>query len=107
MIGMGNPDRDDLMSRAPLETSRKWGTYFFAAMLVKTYFRLNKPGLSANVQKAVGVADLPPLIEFPRSHVVTWKYYCGVFAFGKEDYEMVSFPITNFLTCFYLRRNEI
>ena len=58
-------------------------------MLVKTYFRLNKPSLSANVQKAVGVTDLPPLEEFPRSHVVTWKYYCGVFAFGKEDYETV------------------
>ena len=58
-------------------------------MLVKTYFRLNKQALSANVQKAVGVADLPPLLEFPRGHVVTWKYYCGVFAFGKEDYETV------------------
>jgi hypothetical protein len=42
------------------------------------------------VQKAVGVADLPPLLEFPRGHVVTWKYYCGVFAFGKEDYETVQ-----------------
>jgi COP9 signalosome complex subunit 12 len=59
-------------------------------MLIKTYFRLNKPALSANVQKAVNVAELPPLEEFPRSHVVTWKYYCGVFAFGKEDYETVS-----------------
>jgi len=60
-------------------------------MLVKTYFRLNKQALSANVQKAVGVADLPPLLEFPRGHVVTWKYYCGVFAFGKEDYETVQY----------------
>jgi len=72
-------------------------------MLVKTYFRLNKPSLSANVQKAVGVADLPPLSEFPRSHVVTWKYYCGVFAFGKEDYETVR-AFQSGKT--YFRRNE-
>jgi COP9 signalosome complex subunit 12 len=78
-----------LIGRAPLESSRKWGTYFFASMLIKTYFRLNKPSLSSNVQKAVSVTDLPSLAEFPRSHVVTWKYYCGVFAFGKEDYETV------------------
>jgi len=77
---------------APLETSRKWGTYFFASMLVKTYFRLNKPALCANVQRAVNVTELPPISEFPRSHIVTWKYYCGVYAFGKEDYETVSIP---------------
>jgi COP9 signalosome complex subunit 12 len=60
-------------------------------MLVKTYFRLNKPSLLANVQRAVNVNDLPPISEFPKSHIVTWKYYCGVYAFGKEDYETV-FP---------------
>lgn len=58
-------------------------------MLTKTYFRLNKPSLHANVQRAVNVADLPPLSDYPRSHIVTWKYYCGVFAFGREDYETV------------------
>ena len=61
-------------------------------MLVKTYFRLNKPALCANVQRAVNVTELPPISEFPRSHIVTWKYYCGVYAFGKEDYETVSIP---------------
>ena len=78
-----------LIQSAPLESSRKWGTYFFASMLVKTYFRLNKPALSANVQRAVNVNDLPAITEFPRSHIVTWKYYYGVYAFGKEDYETV------------------
>ena len=61
-------------------------------MLVKTYFRLNKPALCANVQRAVNVTELPPISEYPRSHIVTWKYYCGVYAFGKEDYETVSIP---------------
>jgi len=75
--------------RAPLETSRKLGTYFFASLLVKTYFQLNKPSLLSNVQRAISVTELPPIEEFPRSHVVTWKYYCGVFALAKEDYETV------------------
>jgi len=47
-----------------------------------------------NVQNALKVADLPPLSDFPRSHVVTWKYYSGVFAFGKEDYETVTTPFS-------------
>ena len=85
---------DQTKRSAPLETSRKWGTYFFASMLVKTYFRLNKPALCANVQRAVNVTELPSITEFPRSHIVTWKYYCGVYAFGKEDYETVS-PTTH------------
>lgn len=37
----------------------------------------------------MNVTDLPPLEQFPRSHIVTWKYYCGLFAFGREDYEIV------------------
>jgi len=84
----------DAEFRAPLESSRKWGTFFFAGMLTKTYFRLNKPSLHANVQRAVNISDLPPLSDFPRSHIVTWKYYCGVFAFIREDYETVPLPPT-------------
>jgi COP9 signalosome complex subunit 12 len=29
---------------------------------------------------------MPPLEAFPKSHVVTFKYYCGVIAFLEEDY---------------------
>lgn len=66
-------------------------------MLVKTYFRLDKSSLTANVQRAVNVTELPPLLDFPKGHIVTWKYYCGIFAFGREDYETVSCTLTELI----------
>ena len=34
--------------------------------------------------------DIPPLKLFPKSHVVTFKYYRGVIAFLEESYTEVS-----------------
>jgi COP9 signalosome complex subunit 12 len=53
---------------------------------------LNSIGLSKNVLRALGAAgdDIPPLKLFPKSHVVTFKYYRGVIAFLEESYTEVS-----------------
>ena len=74
--------------RAPLEDSKKWGIYYTTNLLLKTYFKLNSISLSKNLLRALYAtsADLPPLDSFPRSHVVTFKYYVGIISFLEEDY---------------------
>ncbi len=39
---------------------------------------------------------MPPLEAFPKSHIVTFKYYVGIILFLEEDYIKVvySFPHT-------------
>lgn len=47
--------------------------------------------LSKNILRALRASsgDMPPLDEFPKSDVVTFKYYCGVISFLEEDYATV------------------
>ncbi|KAI9719389.1 MAG: COP9 signalosome (CSN) subunit [Candelaria pacifica] len=77
-----------ISDRAPLEESRKWGIYYTTNLLFKTYFKLNSIGLSKNILRALQATrtDMPPLESFPKSHIVTFKYYVGVILFLEEDY---------------------
>ncbi|EAW08282.1 protein csn12 [Aspergillus clavatus NRRL 1] len=77
-----------LSDRAPIEESRKWGVYYTTNLLFKTYFKLNSVGLSKNLLRALSAssADLPPLEAFPKSHIVTFKYYVGLINFLDENY---------------------
>ncbi|KAI9785927.1 MAG: COP9 signalosome (CSN) subunit [Geoglossum umbratile] len=77
-----------ISDRAPLEESRKWGLYYTTNLLFKTYFKLNSIGLSKNILRALEASssDMPPLEAFPKSHIVTFKYYVGVIWFLEEDY---------------------
>ncbi|KAI9730710.1 MAG: COP9 signalosome (CSN) subunit [Cirrosporium novae-zelandiae] len=77
-----------ISDRAPPEESRKWGLYYTTGLLFKTYFKLNSIGLCKNIIRALGasVTDMPALEQFPKSHVVTFKYYLGVIYFLEEDY---------------------
>jgi COP9 signalosome complex subunit 12 len=54
--------------------------------------QLNSIGLSKNVLRALEASgeDIPPLKLFPKSHIVTFKYYRGVIAFLEESYSEVS-----------------
>ncbi|KAG4301897.1 hypothetical protein PCANB_002153 [Pneumocystis canis] len=79
-----------ITDRAPIELSRKWGTYYIIGILFKIYFKINKFSLSKNVLSAIQVSDMPPLECFPKSHVVTYKYYLGVSAFLNEEYEVAK-----------------
>lgn len=60
-------------------------------LLFKTYFKLNSISLSKNIIRALGVSstDMPELDAFPKSHIVTFKYYVGVVCFLEEDYQQV------------------
>ncbi|SLM37954.1 cop9 signalosome complex subunit 12 [Lasallia pustulata] len=77
-----------ISDRAPLEESRKWGLYYTTNLLFKTYFKLNSIGLSKNIVRALqaSIADMPPVEAYPKSHIVTFKYYVGVILFLEEDY---------------------
>ena len=74
--------------RNPLEESRKWALYYIATLLFKTHFRLNSISLSKNILRSLqtGTSDMPPWSAFPRSHQVSFQYYCGVICFLDEDY---------------------
>ena len=77
--------------RAPLEDSRKWALYYTTNLLFKTYFKLNSVSLSKNILRALSASrtDMPELESFPKSHIVTFKYYVGVISFLEEDYKQV------------------
>lgn len=72
--------------RAPLANSRKWGAYYIIGLLFKAYFKLDNLSLSANIVKAAQVSELPDISFFPKSHIVTYRYYMGIIAFLNEDY---------------------
>lgn len=54
-------------------------------------FQLNSIGLSKNILRALesSRADMPPMEAFPKSHIVTFKYYVGLIHFLDEDYPLV------------------
>ncbi|QSS61502.1 COP9 signalosome complex subunit [Histoplasma capsulatum] len=92
-----------LHDRAPIEESRKWGVYNTVNLSFKTYFKVRIPGrllswllLGAvssckSLLRAIDAshADLPPVSAFPKSHIVTFKYYLGVICFLEENYAEV------------------
>ncbi|KAL8685194.1 MAG: hypothetical protein Q9218_007912 [Villophora microphyllina] len=85
-----------ISDRAPLEESRKWGIYNTTNLLFKTYFKLNSIGLCKNILRALQAtkADLPPIDNFPKSHIVTFKYYVGVIHFLDEEYARAEENLT-------------
>ncbi|KAL4869147.1 hypothetical protein BDV12DRAFT_168355 [Aspergillus spectabilis] len=77
-----------LSDRAELKDSRKWGVYYMTNLLFKTYFKINAVGLSKNLLGALKAQSvgLPPMEDYPRSHIVTFKYFVGVILFLDEKY---------------------
>ncbi|KAJ3129529.1 COP9 signalosome (CSN) subunit [Nowakowskiella sp. JEL0407] len=69
-----------------LEESRRWGTYYISALLMKTYFRLKQINLCSNILKAIAASDLPELREYPLSHQITFRYFLGILAFKNEEF---------------------
>ncbi|KAL8720789.1 MAG: hypothetical protein Q9225_002384 [Loekoesia sp. 1 TL-2023] len=84
-----------ISDRAPIEESRKWGLYYTTNLLFKTYFKLNSISLSKNCLRALQAAktDMPPMEAFPKSHIVTFRYYVGVIQFLDEEYGRVYSPL--------------
>ena len=55
--------------------------------------QLNSIGLSKNILLALKASktDMPPIEAFPKSHIVTFKYYVGIILFLEEDYAHVGY----------------
>ncbi|KAK4129262.1 hypothetical protein N657DRAFT_639843 [Parathielavia appendiculata] len=83
--------------RAALEESRKWGSYYIANLLLKSYFKLNSASLSKNILKSLhaGGKDMPDFSAFPKSQQVTFKYHEGVIAFLEENYAHAEACLTD------------
>ncbi|KAK4100612.1 protein CSN12 [Parathielavia hyrcaniae] len=83
--------------RAALEESRKWGSYYIANLLLKSYFKLNSASLSKNILKNLhaGGKDMPDVSAFPKSQQVTFKYHEGVLAFLEENYARAEACLTD------------
>ncbi|KAI8924299.1 hypothetical protein BC831DRAFT_311434 [Entophlyctis helioformis] len=75
---------------SPIDSSRKWGTYYIVNILFKTYFKLNSTNLCATILRSLKSADVPNVSQFPRSHLVTYKYYTGVLSFYNERYDAAA-----------------
>ena len=61
--------------------------------------KLNKIGLSKNIILALQAAqtDMPPMDAFPKSHIVTFKYYVGIISFLDDNYIRVLFESDAFI----------
>ncbi|EAS33906.3 PCI domain-containing protein [Coccidioides immitis RS] len=85
-----------LHDRAPIEESRKWGVYNTVNLSFKTYFKLGTVSSCKSLLHAMDAsqADMPPLTAFPKSHIVTFKYYLGVIFFLEEAYKEAEEHLT-------------
>ncbi|EEP81756.1 COP9 signalosome complex subunit 12 [Uncinocarpus reesii 1704] len=85
-----------LHDRAPIEESRKWGVYSTVNLSFKTYFKLGTVSSCKSLLHAMEAsqADMPPLTAFPKSHIVTFKYYLGVILFLEESYKEAEEHLT-------------
>ncbi|KAL9022235.1 MAG: hypothetical protein Q9185_000635 [Variospora sp. 1 TL-2023] len=72
--------------------------------------RLNSISLSKNCLRALEAArtDMPSMEQFPKSHIVTFKYYLGVIHFLDEEYHKAEENLTSaYHTCHRLaQRNK-
>jgi hypothetical protein len=76
-----------------MPNSRKWGVYFIISLLFKIYFKLGTISLATSVVRVLNAStaagDIPSVEEYPKAHMVTFKYYVGILAFMDEEYEKV------------------
>ncbi|KAK9374452.1 uncharacterized protein V1513DRAFT_458803 [Lipomyces chichibuensis] len=74
-----------------MPNSRKWGVYFIISLLFKIYFKLGTISLATSVVRVLNASsaagDIPSVEEYPKAHMVTFKYYVGILAFMDEEYE--------------------
>lgn len=94
---------------SPPEQSRKWGVYYVVSLLLKSYFRIRRVGLSKNILRVFEVADdIPLLTNYPRSHQVTYRYYLGMYNYLNEDYDKSESELTlAFYNCHLKYHNNL
>ena len=74
--------------------------------MLNASMQLNSISLSKNLIRALEASkpDIPPLEAFPKSHIVTFKYYVGVILFLEEDYVQVGSSDCISIFCLLLMR---
>ena len=75
-------------TRASLENSKKWGMLAIVNQLFKIYFRINKLQLCKPLRRAVD--SLPIKDQFPKAHLVTYRYFVGKKAMFDSDYKLAD-----------------
>ena len=73
---------------ARLAASKKWGALAVANAIFGIYFRADTLRQCKSIQAGVegAGASFPPLADFPRAQLVTFRYYTGVLAAAEGDY---------------------
>ncbi|KAJ8662587.1 hypothetical protein O0I10_001548 [Lichtheimia ornata] len=72
--------------RNSISQSKKFGTYCMIGILFRIYFKLKQQNLCKNILRAVKVAGMPDIDEFPKADRVTFRYYLGRLYFLEEEY---------------------
>ncbi|CCM01740.1 uncharacterized protein FIBRA_03806 [Fibroporia radiculosa] len=94
--------------QSPYQESRKWGVYYVVGLILKCYFRVKRISLSKNILRAIDAnPDIPPLMQYPRSHQVTYRYYLGMLSFLNEDFAKSEQELTlAFYNCYTQANNN-
>jgi hypothetical protein len=76
------------MTNLLFKTYFQVGTFLYLQTVNLTNRQINAVGLSKNLLRALSAQakELPDLEDFPKSHVVTFKYFVGVIYFLDENY---------------------
>lgn len=75
-------------TRAAIENSKKWGMLSVVNQLFKIYFKINKLQLCKPLIRAIDA--LPIKDQFPKSHLVTYRFFVGKKAMFDTDYKLAD-----------------
>lgn len=79
-------------TRAALGNSKKWGMLAVVNQLFKIYFTLNKLQLCKPLIRAID--SLPIKDQFPKAHLVTYRYFVGKKAMFDSNYKLADEYLT-------------
>lgn len=75
-------------TRAAIENSKKWGMLGIVNQLFKIYFKINKMQLCKPLIRAID--SLPIKDQFPKSHLVTYRFFVGKKAMFDCEYKLAD-----------------
>lgn len=78
------------LPRERIAQSKKWGALLIVNVLFRLYFKLNQMRQCRFFINAVEGKSFPPLSEFPRAQVVTYRYYTGKLAMYEDRFGVAN-----------------
>jgi len=79
-------------TRASIENSKKWGMLAIVNQLFKIYFKINKLQLCKPLIRAIDA--LPIKDQFPKSYLVTYRYFVGKKSMFDSNYKLADEYLT-------------